>query len=188
MSDNIYDLDDYTGRDEWHSVYTIQLNQLIESGVFDWTNPLLDWSTSAYDVATYARVCSYFNARFGWREIGILPIKQWFNTLHWKIVYELCPRFNPMYAAIANGINPLMDDDEYYKERAISSDYPETLLAGNSDYISSGHDREYERVHELNTAEQLEKYARLYRPIDEQFLDELEVMFISSYSLNVNGL
>ena len=60
MSKLVETFEEYTGEDEsyvgksdWHSVYTIQLGELIEIGVFSWDNPLLDWSAAAYDEAQY---------------------------------------------------------------------------------------------------------------------------------------
>lgn len=38
--------------------------------------------------------------------------------------------------------------DDYGKSRDIESDYPETLLSGNADYISNGRDEENERLHD----------------------------------------
>ena len=68
----------YTGRDEWHDVYTISLGELVADGSFDWSRPELDWSDAAYDAEQYTRVCDYFIQRFYWREISLLPLKKWF--------------------------------------------------------------------------------------------------------------
>ena len=93
----------------------------------------------------------------------------------------------PLYEQIASGIAPL-GENEYYKERHISSSYPETLLSGNSDYISSGEDREFERIKVDNAAEALEAYRNGFRSVDAALGDELEVLFISMYTSFVNGL
>ena len=179
-------MDEYTGRDEWHDVCTIKLGELIESGVFDWSIPELDWSDAAYNAAQYARVCEYFNNRFYWREISLLPVKQWFQMLHTKIVYELMPKYKPMYARLAEGFAPLGAESEYAKSRKINSAYPETLLSGNSDYISDGTDIESETLHDGETVERYNAYMREFRAIDTLLLDELEEFFTCMYTVNAN--
>lgn len=178
---------DYTGQMESHAVYTVELCELMEWGAFDWKRPELDWSEAAYDQEQYERFCSYFEQRFMFREIGMLPPLQWFTALKRMLVYELMPKYKPLYAQVESGINPL-GENEYYKERHVSSAYPETLLSGNSDYISSGEDREWERVKINNAAEDLESYKNGFRSVDAALGDELEVLFISMYTSYANGL
>lgn len=185
MSNNInYD---FTGRDRWNAVYTIQLGELIESGVFDWNKSELDWSSAAFDEEQYARICAYFNERFYYREISIIPFEEWAKYLHFKLVYELCPKYAPLYKRAADGIEPFADSNEYYKNRTINSAYPETLLSGNSDYITDGRDEEFQRIKEGNISESMLKYVQEFRAVDAAMLDELESMFISMYTLNVNA-
>lgn len=179
--------DDYTGIEQWNAVYTVQLGELLSCGVFDWGAPLLDWSDSAYSEEQYARVCAYFIERFYFREISIVPFREWAMTLHRKIAYELMPKYKPLYEREAEKINPLAAENEYYKSRTITSEYPETLLSSNSDYITDGRDEEFQRVKEGDYSEQLEKYAMRVRSIDALMLDELESMFVSLYTANVNG-
>lgn len=193
-----WNLDDelaYTGDDtwpekyaKWHAVYTIQLGELIEEGLFDWSSELLDWSDVAYDEAQYTRVCEYFNARFKWREISLEPYLEWATILHTKLVYELMPKFKPLYERVEQGIAPLADSDEYYKERRIESAYPETMLSGNSDYASDGQDIEWERIRESDQIARINDYAANFHSVDELLLNELECMFVCMYSSHINGL
>ena len=185
---NVDDLMEYTYQMEGHSVYTIQLFMLIRDGVFDWKRPELDWSSAAYDAEQYERVCTYFIERFKFREISTLPILEWFNILHRKLVYELMPKYKPLYERVAEGINPLAGENEYYKNRTIDSDYPQTLLSENADYISRGKDTEYQRIKEKDFTESVVNYADNYKSVDELLLDDLESMFISMYTSFVNGL
>ena len=178
---------DYTGQMESHAVYTVELCELMQSGAFDWKRPELDWSEAAYDEAQYERFCKYFEQRFMFREISMLPPLQWFTAFKRMMVYELMPKYKPLYAQVAGGIAPL-GENEYYKERHVSSAYPETLLSGNSDYISSGEDREFERIKIDNAAEALEAYRNGFRSVDAALGDELEVLFVSMYTSYVNGL
>lgn len=179
---------DYTYQNEWHAVYTVYLGELMQSGVFKWSRPELDWSSAAYDAAQYQRVCKYFEARFKWREISMLPVLQWFDYLHRKLVYELMPKYKPLYERVAEGINPLAGENEYYKNRTIQSAYPETLLSENSDYITDGRDEEYQRIKEKDFAESMAKFAEQYKSVDEMLLDELEILFVGMYTTNSNTL
>lgn len=171
---------------EWYAVYTIQLGELIESGLFDWSKEVLDWSQEAYSTDQYARVCEYFKQRFYWREISIIPFLEWAQILKRKLVFEIMPKFKPLYERIEEGINPFSSENEYYKSRAIDSAYPETLLSGNADYITEGRDEEFERVKEGALVSSYNEYVEQFKPVDEALLDELESMFISMYSLNMN--
>lgn len=172
--------------DDWFAVYTIQLGELIENGLFDWSRPELDWSEAAYDEEQYTRVCDYFKERFYWREISVIPYLQWAQMLKRKIVSELMPKFKPLYARAAEGFNPLSNENEYYKSRKIGSAYPETLLSENSDYITDGTDEEFERIKEGNLVSSYNDYVNNFRGVDEALLDELESMFVCMYSLNMN--
>lgn len=178
---------DYTAQDEWHAVYTIQLGELIQSGVFDWTRAELDWSVAKYDDEQYSRVCAYFIERFRFREISIEPFLEWACMLRRKLVYELMPKYAPLYERVADGISPLADEDEYYKNRTIQSQYPETLLSDNADYITDGRDEEYQRIKEGNPGEAIASFVEQYRGVDELLLDELECMFVGMYTTNVNS-
>ena len=179
--------DEYTGTDEWNAVYTIQIGELIANRVFDWTNSLLDWSSAKYDDEQYERVCAYFIERFYYREISVEPFEEWARILKRKLVYELMPKYKPLYERVAEGINPLSDGNEYYKDRTIESAYPETQLSGNSDYITDGRDEEFQRIKEGNYIDTVANYAIAYKGIDELLLDDLESMFISLYTTNVNA-
>lgn len=186
VSIDVDEFDNYTGIDHWNAVYTIQLGELKESGVFDWSKDYLDWKQAAYDDEQYARVCQYFVERFYYREISMLPFKQWAMYLKRKLIYELMPKYKPLYERVSEGINPLSESDEYYKNRTIQSAYPETLLSGNADYITDGKDEEFERIKEGDFIDKMVDYAARYKGIDEMMLDELETLFISMYTANMN--
>lgn len=177
---------DYKYQDEWHSVYTVTLGELMQSGVFDWKRPELDWSEAAIDEEQFERVCKYFEIRFKWREISMLPVLQWFDYLKTKLVYELMPKYKPLYARVAEGVSPLAGSNEYYKNRTIQSAYPETLLSDNSDYITDGRDEEFQRIKENGIVEALDAFAQGYKDVDQLLLDELEILFIGMYTTNAN--
>ena len=179
--------DDFTGHDQFNAVYTIQLGELVESGVFDWSMSILDWSEAAYDEAQYERVCGYFIERFYYREMSIEPFAEWARILRRKLVFELMPKYKPLYERLGEGLNALSDGNEYYKNRTIESAYPETLLSENADYITDGRDEEYQRIKEGNLVQAMEDFAQRFKNVDELMLDELETMFISMYTTNVNA-
>lgn len=183
---DVSEYDEYTGKERFNAVYTIQLGELIEDGVFDWSKQMLDWSEAAIDETQYKRVCDYFNDRFYYREISMEPFKVWANYLRRKLVYELMPKYKPLYERITEGVNPLANSNEYYKNRTIESAYPETLLSENADYITDGKDEEFQRIKEGDYVESTAKFAEMYKGIDEMMLDELEPLFISLYTANVN--
>lgn len=56
---------------DFHSVVTIQLGELIEAGWVDWEDQ--SWTWDYYSVEQYKRLCPMIEARFFYREIGILP-------------------------------------------------------------------------------------------------------------------
>ena len=184
----IIDLDTYTGESETHAVYTVKLIELIQTGVFDWSREELDWSSAAYDEEQYNRVCAYFIERFRYEEIALLPVKEWMLSLRRRFIYELMPKYKHLYKRLEDGLNPFQEWDEYHKKRSITSDYPETILSANADYVSDGQDIEYETVREGRIAEMATEYANMYHDVDNMMLDELEIMFIQIYTANVNGL
>ena len=56
-------IDNDTSPDEWNAIYTIQLGELIETGVFDWSMDSLDWSEAAYSPAAAPRRSTFFRSR-----------------------------------------------------------------------------------------------------------------------------
>lgn len=172
--------------DEWHAVYTVQLGELIESGLFNWDAEVLNWKEAAYNDEQYERVCEYFKQRFYYREISMIPYLEWATYLKRKLVFELMPKFKLLYERVDEGFNPLQLSDEYYKNRTIMSDYPETLLSDNSDYLSDGKDEEHEKLIEGNPTDMISNFVENFKTIDELLLNELDSLFIGMYTLNIN--
>lgn len=182
------EVNEWTGRDRWDAVYTVTLGELIDKGVFDWNLDILDWSAAAYSAEQYKRVCTYFIERFRFREIGIEPFYEWATMLHRKLVYELMPKYRNLYKYLDAEFDPAQISDRYRKRRAIGSDYPETMLSGNSDYASSGQDEESEEIERGSLQDAYNAYVAGYQTIDEHLLDELESMFIGLYTANIDGM
>lgn len=182
------EVNEWTGRDRWDAVYTVTLGELIDKGVFDWSLDILDWSAAAYSAEQYKRVCTYFIERFRFREIGIEPFYEWATMLHRKLVFELMPKYRNLYKYLDADFDPAQISDRYKKRRAIGSDYPETMLSGNSDYASSGQDEESEEIERGSLQDAYNAYVAGYQTIDEHLLDELESMFIGLYTVSIDGM
>ena len=178
---------EYTGCDRFNAVYTVTIGELVEAGVFDWKRPELDWSDAAYDPNQYERICKYFIERFYYREISIEPFLEWAVMLKRKFVFEVMPKYIPLYERLKDGYAPLSDEDEFFKSRIIDSSYPQTMLSGNSDYLTSGRDEENERIKEGNITEQMNRYRLEFEGIDQMLLDEFESMFVCMYTANWNA-
>ena len=181
-------VNEWIGRDKWDAVYTVTLGELIDKGIFDWSLDVLDWSAAAYSSDQYRRVCAYFIERFMFREISIEPFFEWATMLHRKLAYELMPKYRNLYQYLDEEFDPAQVSDRYHKRRAIGSDYPETLLSANADYISNGQDEECEDVERGNLQEAYNNYVTQYQAIDTNLLDELESMFVGLYTASIDGM
>lgn len=170
---------------EWHDVMSVTLGELVQDGWVDWTSKTFDWSSYAYDGVTYERLCKGIEERYWYREIGLIPPKRWQKKLMYKLRYELCPKYNRLYEAAKDGINVLQDADRYGKRRKIRSDYPETLASGNADYLTTGDDEQYEDVTDGDAVEKMSAYMQSWRDLDASFIEELEPLFASIYTVGI---
>lgn len=175
---------------EWHGVVTIPLGELIDSGWVKWFDDdgtiNDDWKWDYYDEVQYKRLCKKINERFFWDEIALLPPVRWKQQLIRKL-NEVMPKYKPLYEMIAKGYDPLQSSNEYGKSRNIYSEFPETLLNGNSDYVSNGTDREYEIIKQGDLVEKMMEYAKNYNDVDVMVLNELESLFSALYTVSANG-
>lgn len=177
---------DFSGcdRPDWHAVVSIKLGELVEGGFLDWSDPT--WAWDAYDDEQRERFQVKFEARYYWREIGILPPGRWKQQLVRKL-NELMPKYKILYKLIDDGaLNVLQDSDQWHKGRRIGSDFPQTALAGNQDYASDGTDEEWETVTNGSTMDKLKDF-KSYNDVDVMLLDDLDVMFTCLFTVNVNG-
>lgn len=169
---------------EWHALMTIQLGELIESGVVDFTDGT--WAVSWYSKAQGARIWQKFTDRYYLREISILPVGQWKREVLRKL-NEVMPKYKQLYRALKNA-DLMADQNDYGKSRDVFSDFPATQLApGTEDYASNASDREYEHVHLGSTMDKAEQLAKRYNDVDVLILDDLELMFCQIISPTVPG-
>lgn len=169
---------------DFHAVETITLGELVDWGWIDWTDNT--WRWDAYNDEQYNRLTKKIEARYWTREIGILPPGEWKRAFIRKM-NEIAPKYNMLYKLIDDGINILQDNDTYHKERSVNSEYPQTRIGGNQDYASSGYDNEYETIIEGSPLDKIEKLQNTYQDVDVRILDEIEILFSSLLSMNINA-
>lgn len=180
---NIDDFELTDFRPDWHSVYTIQLGELIEDGLIDFSSE--EWDFDFFDEEQRDRLWKKFENRFYWRELGIEPYKRWKWELLRKL-NEIMPKYKPAYQALKDGTDIFRHYGEYGKSRNIYSDFPQTLLTGNQDYASNGTDREHEEVYLGDWMEQMAK-LKDYNDVDVMILNELESFFNCMFTVSMNG-
>jgi hypothetical protein len=169
---------------DFHSVVTIQLGELIEAGWLDWEDP--SWTWDYYDQEQYKRVCSMIEVRYFYREIGILPPGRWKQQFMRKM-NEIMPKYKRLYTMEAQGLDLLQTANTYGKSRNIHSEFPETMLSGNSDYASFGDDREFENVTEGDVLDKWEQLQTRYKTVDVMILEELDELFTCLLTVDMNA-
>lgn len=171
--------------DEFFSAVTISLGELYEDG---WYNPDDEsWAWDYYTKEQYDRVCTKIINRYYYREIGIIPPGAW-RRAYLRVFNEIMPKYKRLYALLDTDPDIMQVSDEYEKSRDIFSDFPATQLSGNSDYTSTGTDRERERVVEGDFAEKYGSYARTFSDVDVLILDDIDFLFTSLITVNTDCL
>lgn len=171
------------------AIETITLAELIDQRVFSWADERIAGAFDGLGAENAARLQDAFVARYLYEEIGVLPPGQWLQRLGAKIRYQLVPKYKPLYDAIASGdFNPTLKGSEWHKERRIRSEFPETQISGNSDYLSDGEDSEYQTIRTDDQLALSELYYSQYKDVDTALLDELETLFATLWSVQVNAL
>ncbi len=158
-------------RDERYDYMTITLGEWYEMGFYDPSDD--SWRFDAYDDTQYERLCKKFLDRYYYREVSIPLPAQW-KRAYMRKLNEIMPKYKLLYARVEQGVNPLQEGRDRAKSRDIFSDFPETMLSGNSDYASTGTDRESDVMHEGDAADMSGKFASAYNDVDALILNELE--------------
>lgn len=174
---------------DYHATYSIQLCELINDGVVDFSTS--DWDFDSYekeenDTEQRDRFWEKFTARYYYREIGLVPPGIWKHEVLRKL-NEIMPKYKPLYKMLDDGVNIMQKMGEYGKSRNVYSDFPQTRLAGsNQDYASNATDREHEEIY---LGDWLDTVARIrnYDDIDVMILKEMETMFSAMFTVAVNG-
>lgn len=177
-----YDSDYY----DFHAKVSIQLGELIKSGLFDWEHDeTLVWDY--YSEEQYQRLMKKFVNRYFYREIGALPYKKW-ALFYVRKMNEIMPKYKFLYKALDDGIDPLQNYDRYGKSRDVFSDFPATQLGDNQDYADNSTDKQYEEIEQGNYLDIAVKIRDEYQDVDVMILDECNVLFSSLYSVSINGI
>lgn len=163
---------------ERYDYMTITLGEWHELGFY---RPLEDdsWRFDAYSEEQYTRLCTKFLNRFYDREVSITVPGRW-KRAYLRKLNEIMPKYRLLYARVEQGLNPLQESRDREKSRDIFSDFPETILSGNSDYASTGNDREADTMHEGGATDRAVQFAREYVDVDAMILDELERTLFTS--------
>lgn len=158
-------------RDERYDYMTVTLGEWYEMGFYDPGDD--SWRFDAYDDTQYKRLCEKFLDRYYYREVSI-PLPARWKRAYLRRLNEIMPKYKLLYARVEQGVNPLQESREREKSRDIFSDFPETMLSGNSDYASTGNDRESDMLREGNAAQLLTQFASGWQDVDVLILNELE--------------
>lgn len=158
---------------------TITLGEWFEMGFYQ---PFTDesWRFDFYSESQYERFCHKFIDRFYDREVSIPTASIW-KRAYLRKLNEIMPKYKILYERIEEGVNPFQDGREHSKSRDIFSDFPETMLSGNSDYASTGNDREADMVREGSAADKAAQFAQSWKDVDAMILDELERTLFTSF-------
>ena len=181
----------YSEYSDFHAVHTIMLGELIHDGLINFDDGTWDTQPNGLAIAWYdeeqkRRFWLKFQQFYFYREIGEIPYKRWKDNLLSKIAL-LMPKYKMLYEKIAEGVDPMQVYDDYGKSRNIYSDFPQTMLSGNSDYASTGNDNQYER---MRNGDFVEKFNAIYHDFDDvdyALLRELDVHFYCVLTSNMNG-
>ena len=157
---------------------TITLGEWYEMGFYQ---PLTDdsWRFDAYSELQYSQLCRKFLNRFYDREVSIITPSRW-KRAYLRKLNEIMPKYKLLYARVEQGVNPFQDGRERSKSRDIFSDFPETMLSGNSDYASTGNDREADVMREGGAIDKAVQFARDWQDVDAMILNELEHTLFTS--------
>lgn len=169
--------------DDYYNPISITLDELIAEKVIDFTAE--DMQYNYYSITQRDTLNSKIVARFGMREIGITPPGLWKQQFV-RIMNEIMPKYKLWYKLIDDDLNFLQNSNSYTKGRNIYSDFPQSQLGGNADYATTGHDYEHETVHDGDVLAKLDALKR-YNDVDVEILNELETLFCSFATVNVNG-
>lgn len=174
---------DMMPQEEFHAVVGVPMGELLREGFIVWGEPA--WLWDYYDEKQYWRVCEKLENHYWDREIGVLPPGAWRREFIRKM-NEIMPKYKLAYRALADGVTLMRTGDDYGKSRTIGSDFPATQLKNNQDYASDASDNEYENVHEGDYLERIE-LLKGYDDIDLQIVNDMETMFTSLFTVNMNG-
>lgn len=169
---------------DYYSPISVSLDVLVDCGVIDFNSDEMYYPWYSDEMRKKLNEMIY--ARYCIRDVSIIPIGIWIQQFVRKMT-ELEPKYTLLYKYVENGVNFTQEENTYYKGRTIDSEFPQTMLSGNSDYASFGRDVENEQVREGNALEKIYDFVRNYQDVNALVLDEIEVLFSSLAAANINS-
>lgn len=182
LVDDAYDWSEETGND-YFSAVSVSLGELYEDGWFDLADE--SWDFPKYSDEQHTRLCRKILNHYYDREIGVLPPGRWKREFLRKMD-EIMPKYMYAYKKLDESPDLMNATDEYYKSRNVTSDFPQTRLAGNQDYASMGSDHQYERVQDGTTIDLVER-LRTYDDVDLQIVNEIESLFSCLFTVGISA-
>ena len=190
---------------DFHSVMNVKFGELIYDKIINWneeknekipdyTKLTWNWKSCVYikdnnfnaQQELYDRLCNKIEGRYFDRDISLTPVWQWKREFI-RTIYEIMPKYNKLYAII-DDVNILQTENKYGKKRSIASSFPQTLLNNESDYASSGVDKENEDIIDGDIIKKLKEHNFDYNDVDVMVLNDLEILFSPFISVSVNGI
>lgn len=170
--------------DEFHSVMSISLGELIRYGVVVWGEP--DVMFDFYDEKQYWRLCEKIEHHYWSREIGFNNPGEFKRQLV-RHLNEIMPKYKLAYKTLDSGVDLMRVGDVFGKSRDVNSDFPATQLnAEHSDYASGANDHEFENVTDGDFFERV-KRLNDYNDIDMEIVLSCEILFSCLLTSNMNG-
>lgn len=179
---------------DFHAVYSVQVGELVEGGFDVFGDP--GWAEVAwpsdddpesYLSRTRERLEGKFLRRFWFAEIDPRVPGMWRFDVTTKMQL-IMPKYREVYEAVAEGLSPLADWDDYSKNRRVYSDYPAAQLDNETrDYASTADDFESESVRLGNVMDKM-RSMRTYNDVDAAVLDELECCFCQIMTTTMGGM
>lgn len=170
---------------EFHAQFSIMFGQLVDEGYVDWSDGT--WDFPKYSDEQDARLKQKIIDHFYLRELAIFPPAAWKHEFLRKL-REIMPKYIPLYKMLDETPQMFGANSDYYKSRNIYSDFPQTALNGaNGDYASTGNDMEYERIRQMDILDLAER-LRTYDDVDVLIIEEIDSMFCSLLTQNINGI
>ena len=169
--------------DEFHSVITISLGELLREGVITWEMPEMRWRY--FDTEQLSRVTQAIEDRYWDRELGILPVRAWMR----RFVGRMNEKMDILYPAYqkVKDANLMQLSDDFFKGRSVGSAFPATQLKPTTqDYASDASDSETERIIEGNYFQQTQ-LLKDYIGLDQQLVDYIDPIFSSLFTVNSNA-
>lgn len=164
--------------------YSVTLGELYEESFFTWDDGT--WEFPKYSDEQDARLKAKIIDHFYLRELALMPLGAWKHEFLRKL-REIMPKYIPLYRILDESPQLLGAYSDYYKSRNIYSDFPQTQLNGeNGDYASTGNDMEYERIRQLDILDLAER-LKSYDDVDLMVINEMDTLFCSLLTQNVNG-